>query len=114
MISYVARWNPEQQKQYGSARGNTTWIGYGYDFLMNLLSKLLPGQYLDIVQPPKGIFDVKDYRGKVSIYDATGRKVAVSMIQDENSKLNLAYLPKGVYFVRPEDGSKLKKVVKVK
>jgi len=30
----------------------------------------------------------------VSIYDASGRKVAVSMIQDENSNLNLAYLPK--------------------
>jgi len=51
----------------------------------------------------RGMFNIKGYRGKVSIYDATGRKVAVSMIQDENSKLNLAYLSEGVYFVKPED-----------
>jgi len=61
------------------------------------------------------VFKVKGYRGKVSIYDATGRRVAVSVIQDENGRLNLGYLPKGVYFVKPEDSNELiKKVVRVR
>jgi len=48
-IDYIARWIPEEQKQFGSARGNTSWQGsYSYGMLMDLLSKLLPGQYLDI------------------------------------------------------------------
>lgn len=67
------------------------------------------------VYPSHGnMFNVKDYRGKVSIYDETGRKVAVSVIQDENSKLNLAYLPRGVYFIKPEDvAGEVEKIVKV-
>ncbi len=52
-----------------------------------------------------------DYRGEVNIFDESGRKVGTSVIQD--GKLNLVYLPAGVYFVKPENGDfKPEKVVK--
>ncbi len=48
-LDYVAYWDPEKQLQFGSARGNTTYQG-SFDFLLRLLNKLLPGQYLDYVK----------------------------------------------------------------
>ena len=54
-----------------------------------------------------------NYRGKVNIFDESGRKVGTSMIQD--GKLNLVYLPAGVYFIKPEENSlPTRKVVKTR
>lgn len=65
------------------------------------------------VYPSHGNIFNTNYRGKVSVYDVSGRKVGVSMIQD--GKLNLAYLSKGVYFIKPKDETlPIKKVVKTK
>ncbi|MGB9708359.1 MAG: carboxypeptidase-like regulatory domain-containing protein, partial [Candidatus Pacearchaeota archaeon] len=50
-LDYIAYWNASRQLQYGSARGNSSYQGYSYGFLMDLmdsLSKLFPGQYLDM------------------------------------------------------------------
>ncbi|MCX8194452.1 MAG: hypothetical protein N3G19_03815, partial [Candidatus Pacearchaeota archaeon] len=48
-IDYIAYWQASQQKQYGSARGDPSRKGFfSYGFLMDLLTKLLPGQYFDL------------------------------------------------------------------
>lgn len=66
----------------------------------------------DVCPSHGSTFNVKNYRGKVSIYDETGKEVGVSMIQD--GRLNLVYLPAGVYFVKLEDSKdSIKKVVKL-
>ncbi|MGB9708079.1 MAG: T9SS type A sorting domain-containing protein [Candidatus Pacearchaeota archaeon] len=116
MIDTTEHYDVIHIKSNGNS-GNDTII-FPYTFIVNVEEKTIENKVkkdFQVVPSHGKIFSVIGYTGKISIYDETGRKIGVSMVQDYNSKLNLGWLPAGRYFIKVENkkDNGLEQIIKI-
>lgn len=63
----------------------------------------MPSFYNSFNEHPNYLIFLKNSKGKINVFDETGKKVGVNMVQNYNYKINLGWLPTGRYFIKPED-----------